>query len=112
MSYSIVHAADIPRGRGPHPAASPYDKRVSERLDLRAFELYQVELPPGASTEAHDHLADKVEDVYAVIRGSGWLVVDGQDVPLAVGHFVAVTRESTRFVRAGDDGCVIIAVCA
>ena len=108
----MTHADDVPTGRGPHPAASPFDKRVSDVLGLSAFAMYQVELPPGASTEPHDHLHDGVEDAYAVVRGGGWLVVDGREVPLGVGHFVAVTQESHRFVRAGDEGCVLIAVCA
>ncbi len=102
----------MPAERGPHYAASPYDERVSDQLGLSAFALYQVELPPSASTEPHDHLEDGVEDAYALIRGTGWLVVDGSEVPLDVGHFVAVTKESVRHIRAGTDGCVLIAVCA
>lgn len=112
MSYTVIHADDVPAERGPHPAASPFDKRVSERLGLTAFELYQVELPPGACTEPHDHLDDGVEDAYVIVRGWGWLVVEGEATAVSVGHFVAVSKESERFVRAGDDGCVLIAVCA
>lgn len=111
MSYSVIHVDDVPAERGPHPAASVYDKRVSERLGLAGFAIYQVDVPPGARTEAHDHLQDGVEDAYAVVRGGGWLVVDGQEVPIGVGHFVAVTKESNRYIRAGTDGCVLIAVC-
>lgn len=77
MSCSVTHADDVPAGRGPHPAASPFDKRVSEALGVNAFAMYQVELPPGASTEPHDHL-----------------------------------HEFHRFVRTGDEGCVLIAVWA
>ncbi|MFF0341610.1 hypothetical protein [Kribbella sp. NPDC004875] len=58
------------------------------------------------------HLGDQVEDVYAVVRGSGWLVVDGARVPIAPGHFVAVSQESTRYLLAGADGLDLIAVCA
>ncbi len=47
VTYWIIDAAAIEAGRGPHPAASPFDRRVGEALGLRAFELYQVELPPG-----------------------------------------------------------------
>ena len=111
MSYSITHADDVPAERGPHPAASLYDKRVSEPLGLTAFAMYQVDVPPGASTVVHDHLQDGVEDAYAIVGGGGWLVVDGQEVPVGVGHFVAVTKESNRFIRAGSEGCVLIAVC-
>lgn len=107
----MTHADDVPAGGGPHPAASPYDKRVSDRLGLAAFEMYQVELPPGASTVPHDHLRDGVEDAYAIVRGGGWLVVDDKRVPVKAGHFVAVTKESSRFIVAGERGCVLVAVC-
>ena len=111
MSYLMTHADDVPAGGGPHPAGSPFDKRVSDRLGLAAFKMYQVELPPGASTVPHDHLQDGVEDAYAIVRGGGWLVVDDERVPVGAGHFVAVTKESSRSIVAGAHGCVLIAVC-
>jgi hypothetical protein len=46
MSYSIADPADISAGPGPHPAASPFDKRIGEAPGVGAFEVYQVELPP------------------------------------------------------------------
>lgn len=98
-------------GPGPHPAASPFDKRISEHLGIRAFEVYQVELPPGEETVRHDHLDDQVEDVYVVLRGQGWLLVDKEHVPLSPGQFVAVSMDSARQVRAGRDGLVLIALC-
>ncbi|MGJ9422914.1 hypothetical protein [Aeromicrobium sp. CF3.5] len=112
MSHIVIHDADVPTGRGPHPAASPFDKRISELLSIRNFEIYKVELPPGGTTEPHDHFDDGVEDVYAIVRGGGWVVIDGEETLVGVGHFVAVTKESTRFIRAGADGCDLIAVCA
>ncbi len=72
----------------------------------------QVELPPAAETVRHDHADDGAEDVYAVLHGTGVVVVDGQEVPVRPGQFIAVTPESTRHVRAGDSGLIFIAVCA
>lgn len=112
MSYAIVNAASIPAGPGPHPAASPYDKRISEHLGLTAFEVYQIELPAHAETVLHDHADDQVEDMYTILRGSGWLVVDDETVPVVPGQFVAVGIASKRQVCAGADGLVLIAVCA
>lgn len=112
MTYTSVDAAHLQAAPGPHPAASAYDKGVGEALGVRAFGVYQVELPAGALTVQHDHLHDGAEDVYAVLRGNGAVVVDGVDVPVGPGHFVAVTPESTRQVRAGASGLVFIAVCA
>lgn len=97
---------------GPHPAASPHDKGIGTELGVRAFGVYQVELPPGAQSVLHDHVGDKAEDLYAVIGGSGKVVVDGEDVPVWPGVFVAVTPDSTRYVQAGDAGLIYIAVCA
>ncbi|WP_226346924.1 hypothetical protein [Agilicoccus flavus] len=111
MSCSIVDAAVVPAGHGPHPAAGPYDKRLGEYLGLTAFEAYQVELPAHAETVEHDHLDDDTEDMYAVLRG-GWLVVDGQEVPVRPGQFLAVSQPSRRLMRAGADDMDFIAVCA
>ena len=112
VTYQIVDPTSITAGRGPHPAASPFDKRISEQLGVSAFEVYQVELPPGAETVRHDHLDDRVEDVYAILRGEGWVIVDDESVAVCPGQFIAVTVESARQVRAGGTGLDFIALCA
>jgi len=112
MAYAHVDAADIPLGRGPHPATSAFDRRVSDHLGLTGFAVYQVDLPPGAETVRHDHLDDQVEDMYAFIKGSGWLVVgDEKEIRVTAGEFASVTVEEQRHLRAGDEGLVLIAVC-
>lgn len=112
MGYQIVDPSDLTIGRGPHPAASPFERRVGEAIGISAFGLYQVELPPGAETVAHDHRADRAEDAYAILRGGGWVVVDGDETPVRPGQYVAVTVESSRYLRAGSEGMTFIAVCA
>lgn len=94
------------------PRGGAFDKRISDELGVSAFEVYQVELPPGAETVRHDHLADRVEDVYAILRGGGWVIVDDDSVPVEPGQFIAVTVESVRQVRAGKTGLDFIALCA
>jgi uncharacterized cupin superfamily protein len=81
-------------------------------LGIRAFGLYQVELPPGGETVAHDHTHDRAEDAYAFVAGSGHVIVDGEEVEAVPGRFVAVSPESTRLVRAGGAGLAFIAICA
>jgi mannose-6-phosphate isomerase-like protein (cupin superfamily) len=112
VSYTVVDASSVDTGPGPHPAASPFDKRISEHLGVTGFEVYLVELPAYAETTVHDHVADQVEDMYAFLRGGGWLIVDGESMPVRPGQFAAVTMGSRRQVRAGADGLVLIAVCA
>lgn len=111
MAYRSVDAAELAAGPGRHPAASVYDRDVGAALGVRAFGVYQVELPPGAETVAHDHVDDGAEDVYAAIHGAGVVIVDGAEVPLAPGTFVAATPDSTRQVRAGPEGLIFIAIC-
>jgi mannose-6-phosphate isomerase-like protein (cupin superfamily) len=112
MSYSKVVAAEVERGGGSHPAASRYDRDIGAALEIDAFGIYQVELPRGATTTRHDHARDRAEDVYAAVRGSGVVVVDDEEVPLEAGQFIAVRPDSARYVRAGEDGLTLIAVCA
>lgn len=112
MSHVIVDATSIPAGHGPHPAASPYDRRISEALNVTAFEVYQVELPPGAETVPHNHLDDRNDDVYAIIAGDGWIVIDDQPYPVMPGQFVSVELQHRRHLRAGPHGLTFIAICA
>jgi uncharacterized cupin superfamily protein len=112
VSYEIVDPAVLSAGRGPHPAASRFEKRVGEAIGITAFGLYQIELPAGEETVPHDHRDDHAEDAYAVVRGRGWVIVDEQETAVGPGQFIAVTVESSRYLRAGPDGLVFIAVCA
>ena len=112
MTFQIVDPAALTTGRGPHPAASPFEKRVGEALGITAFGLYQIELPAGEETVPHDHRDDHAEDAYAILDGHGWLVVDGEETPVGPGQFIGVTVESSRHLRAGADGLVFVAVCA
>ncbi|WP_145984183.1 MULTISPECIES: hypothetical protein [unclassified Pseudonocardia] len=82
MGYQIIDPSSLSAEPGPHPAASPFDKRVSDHLGISAFEVYQVELPPEAETVRHDHRDDRVEDLYVILSGAGWLVVDDERVPV------------------------------
>ena len=112
MSFTLRNASQVKTGPGSHPAASEFDKCVGDELGIRAFGLYQVELPPAAETVCHDHTDDGAEDAYAILRGSGVVVVDDREVPVSLGDFIAVTPESTRYVRAGTEGLIFIAKCA
>lgn len=59
----------------------------------------------------HDHLDDGVEDLYFIISGGGWVIVDDERLLLQPGLFVAVTVESVRQVRAGSSGLRFVALC-
>lgn len=107
-----MNPASITAGRGPHPAASPFDKGVSDELGITAFEIYQVELPPGARTVAHDHLKDQSEDVYLISPRRRLASHRHRRDTRSTGEFIAVTIESTRQLQAGDGGLDFVAVCS
>jgi uncharacterized cupin superfamily protein len=112
VAFRLRNASEVAPGRGSHPAASKFDKCIGNELGISAFGLYQVELPSGAETVRHDHRDDRAEDAYAVLRGSGVVVVDEEEVSVAPGDYITVTPDSTRYVRADDGGLVFIAMCA
>ncbi len=112
MPFRLRNASQVATGPGSHPAASAFDKCIGDELGLSAFGLYQVELPSRAETVPHTHHDDGAEDAYAVLRGTGVVIVDGHEVPVGPGDFIAVAAESTRHVRADEGGLVFIAVCA
>jgi uncharacterized cupin superfamily protein len=112
MSFSVVRTSEVPTSDAGCPASSPYDRRLNVPLGITRFGLYEVDLPAGGTTVPHDHRDDHAEDAYVVVRGSGWLVVDGSETALAAGDAAGVTEAPERWFRAGPDGCTLIAVCA
>ena len=103
MAYSVVDVNDLP-GEGPGGVV----RKVRKALDARAFGFNYFELPPGAQGREHDHAHDGHEEVYVVVRGSGVMRVDGDDVPLKPGVFVRVDPETTRMPVAGDEGVAFV----
>lgn len=68
--------------------------------------FHRAEKPYGTTTAATES-----EDAYAIVRGTGAVIVDGQEAPVRPGQFIAVTPDSARHLRASDGGLVFIAVC-
>ena len=99
MSYSVVDVDQL-EGEGPGGMV----RKVRRALDARAFGFNYFVLPPGQEGREHDHRAENHEEVYFVVRGSGRMVVDGEEVDLGPGRFVRVDPHSTRMPVAGDEG--------
>lgn len=58
----------------------------------------------------NDHLHGGVEGAYSIFGRDGWLVVDGAEIPITAGNFIAITREFTRFVKARSDYVGLVGV--
>ena len=99
MSYSVVDVGDL-EGEGPGGAV----RKVRRALGARAFGFNYFTLPPGVEGREHDHAEANQEEVYFVVRGSGRMRVDGNEVELKPGRFVRVDPASRRVPIAGEVG--------
>jgi hypothetical protein len=81
MAYVVVDGKDVEPGYG------GVFKHIRRRLGVLAFGINQVDLPPGAAGREHDHTESGQEEVYLVLRGSGIMRVDGDEVPLEPGRY-------------------------
>jgi quercetin dioxygenase-like cupin family protein len=79
-------------------------KAVARELGARAVKLNQFDSQPGQAGSEHDERESGQEEVYVALRGSGFIRVDGEEVPLEPGRYVLVEPEATRQVVAGPDG--------
>ena len=99
MGYSFADV-DTLEGEGPGGAV----RKVRRAVGGRAFGFNYFTLPAGVVGRAHDHAESNQEEVYFVVRGSGVMRVDGQEVELKPGRFLRVDPTSTRVPTAGDEG--------
>jgi quercetin dioxygenase-like cupin family protein len=103
MAYRIVDANEIEARNGVF-------RGLATPLGVRAFKINQLELPPRGEAPEHDHSDDGQEEVYAVIRGSGSIRIEGEEHELLPGHYVFLSPEHTRQVVAGEEGLAWIGV--
>jgi uncharacterized cupin superfamily protein len=76
---------------------------VRRTLELGAFGINVVEIPPGEQIPEHDETGRDQEEVFYVISGNPTLVIDGEDHPARVGTFARLDPEHMRTVRNDDD---------
>jgi quercetin dioxygenase-like cupin family protein len=87
-------------------------KAVRRELGITAFGANQFDNEPGQAGSEHDEVDTGQQELYAVLRGSGVLRVDGDEVELRPGVYVHVSPDATRQVVAGDDGLTYLVVGA
>jgi mannose-6-phosphate isomerase-like protein (cupin superfamily) len=103
VGYDYVDVDSL-EGEGPGGMV----RKVRRALGARAFGFNYFTLPAGVEGREHDHADENMEEVYFVVRGSGVMRVDGEEVALRPGRFVRVDPASTRVPVAGDDGLELV----
>jgi mannose-6-phosphate isomerase-like protein (cupin superfamily) len=107
VAYSVVDLDSLD-GEGPGGMV----RKLRRALGAQAFGFNYFTIPPETEGREHDHAESNMEEVYFVVRGSGVMRVDGEEVELRAGRFVRVDGASTRRPTAGPDGLEFLAIGA
>ena len=103
MGYSVVDVAELePEGPG------GIVRKARRAVGARAFGFNYFVFPPNQEGREHDHTEAPQEEVYFVVRGSGRMLIDGEEVELRPGRLVRVDADSTRMPISGDDGLELL----
>jgi mannose-6-phosphate isomerase-like protein (cupin superfamily) len=88
-------------------------KKVRAELGVSSFGVQIIDLPPNYSEyPEHDHAEEGQEEVFAVMRGSGQIELDGERVDVSPDVIVRVGPGARRKLYAGPEGMRVIALGA
>jgi uncharacterized cupin superfamily protein len=89
-----------------------FAKLVRQGLDITAFGVQIMDLPPDYSTKSHDESESGQEELYIGLRGSGAVVIDsnGERLPLDIDHVVRVSAGTARTLTSGPEGVRVLCV--
>jgi uncharacterized cupin superfamily protein len=105
MSFKLAHLNDC-------ETAGNW-RLVRRTLELRAFGVNVVEIPPGEQIPEHDETDREQEEVFYVLGGSPTLVIDGEGHPARAGTFARLDPVHRRTVRNdGDEPASVLIVSA
>jgi quercetin dioxygenase-like cupin family protein len=107
MGFSVTDIEELP-GEGP----SGRVRKLRRALGARAFGFNYFTLPPHAEGREHDHADSEQEEVMFVVKGSGWLRIDDEEVELRAGRFVRIDPEAVRCPISGSEGLEFLTIGA
>ena len=87
-------------------------RRARAELGASAFGFQVIDLPPNSGDLApeHDQSFDGQEEVYAVLRGSGEVEVEGNAYAIDPETMVRVSAGVRRRLRGGPQGIRVLAI--
>jgi uncharacterized cupin superfamily protein len=83
---------------------------VGTGLDITAFGVNIMQLPPDYETTAHDEAETGQQELYVALAGFGAVVVGEERHPLDAGHVVAVDAGTDRVLASGSDGLRVLCI--
>jgi uncharacterized cupin superfamily protein len=87
-----------------------FAKLVGAGLDITAFGVNIMDLPPDYATASHDEAETGQQELYVALRGAGAVVIDGVPQPLDAEHLVAVEAGVARVLTSGPLGLRVLCV--
>jgi mannose-6-phosphate isomerase-like protein (cupin superfamily) len=103
--YKIAKIDDIEGGYG------GAFKKVRATLGISAFGIQVIDIPANVDGyPEHDHAEDGQEEVYAALRGSAQMQIDGESVTLDPEHVIAVRPGTKRKIVTGDEAVRVLIV--
>src|SRR6185436_5426567 len=87
-----------------------FAKLVRRGLDIRAFGVQIMDLPPDYTTASHDESDTGQQELYVALRGSGAVVAGDASLPLDGEHLVRVDAGVDRVLTSGADGLRVLCV--
>lgn len=107
------HFDEIPYYQGANAIPGIKFHMAGRDLGVSAWGMNVLTIDAGcAGHPEHDHLANGQEEVYVVLRGSGFIEADGTKTPLSVGTLARVGPAQKRKIWPGADGIVVLAIGA
>lgn len=110
-SFTLMKSKDIPAYSGPHAIPGIRFRAARQALGVSAWGMNLLELDPhNTGHPVHNHQADGQEEVYFVVDGVAFLVVDGAETRVERGDFVRVPPAVTRQFITKEQGVVMLAM--
>jgi uncharacterized cupin superfamily protein len=87
-----------------------FAKLVRAGLDITAFGVQIMDLPPDYTTASHDEADTGQQELYVALRGAGAVVAGDERLPLDPEHLVRVNAGVDRAVTSGPEGLRVLCV--
>lgn len=87
-----------------------FAKLVRGGLDITAFGVQIMDLPPDYETGSHDESDTGQQELYVALRGSGAVVAGERRLPLDPEHLVRVDAGVDRVLTSGPEGLRVLCV--
>ena len=87
-----------------------FAKLVRAGLDISAFGVQIMDLPPDYTTASHDESDTGQQELYVALRGSGAVVAGDASLPLDGEHLVRVDAGVDRVLASGPEGLRVLCV--